>query len=166
MGRVDGPQQLPAHQGEQIPLPHGQILKVCLFQFQGGQDGVVIRYPAVIHQRRCVREEVGAGIKGRHLSRQVNQDRCRLRHVSGQIPAVCPGIGEQPFLIEALGVVQRLLGGVAQCPVGLPLEGGQVIEGGGLLRFLPPLRRLDHGGAALAPGGGLLGLLLAGRPLP
>ena len=57
-----------------------------------------------------------------------------LRHVGGQIPAVRPGIGQQLFLIEGLGIVQGLFGRVAEQPVCLPLEGGQVVEPGrGLL---------------------------------
>ena len=95
-------------------------------------------------------------------------DQCRdaRLHIVRQIPAVRPGVSRELLVIEGLQVVQRLLGGVAQGAVGLPLEGGQIKKGGWLLRFLPPLHRLDHGGAALAPGGGLLRLFLAGLPVP
>ena len=41
-------------------------------------------------------------------------------------------------------IVQSLLGSVPQQPVGIPLEGGQVIQQGGILDFLPPLHRLDN----------------------
>lgn len=46
----------------------------------------------------------------------------------GQEPAVCTRIGQQFFLIESLRVFQRLLGGIAENAVGIPLKRGQVIE--------------------------------------
>ena len=46
----------------------------------------------------------------------------------GQEPAVCTRIGQQLFLIQGLRVFQRLLGGIAEDAVGIPLERGQVIE--------------------------------------
>ena len=47
-------------------------------------------------------------------------------------------------------IVQGLLGSIPQQPVGIPLEGGQVIQQGGILVFLPPLHRLDDCSSAFA----------------
>ena len=164
MRRGYRPEQAQGGQPQHLPLPNGQGLQVRLARAGRGDDGVVVADLGAVadrtgqHRLRRVHAAEGGGRSG--------QCRDPSLHVVRQIPAVCPGVGAELLFIEGLQVVQRLLGGVAQRSVGLPLEGGQVIEGGGLLRFLPPLHRLDHGGGALAPGGGLLGLLLAGRPLP
>ena len=68
-----------------------------------------------------------------------------LRHVAGQIPAVCAGIGQQLLFVERLGVVQGLLGCVTEYPVCLPLQGGQVVQLGRLLRLFLPHQGYTHG---------------------
>ena len=50
------------------------------------------------------------------------------RHVLGKVAAVGAGIGDELLLIERLGVIEGLLCRKSQQPVGIPLEGGQVIE--------------------------------------
>ena len=60
------------------------------------------------------------------------------QHIIGEILAVRSRIGQQLLFVECLGIIKGLLGGKAKEPVGLPLQGGQVIELGRLLRlFLP-----------------------------
>jgi len=99
---------------------------------------VVVGYLLVIHQRRNIGEKLRAGIEGRHPCRQMQYNRGSLRHVNRQIPAVRAGIGQQLLFIERLCVVQGLFGRVAEHPVCLPLQGGQVVQFGRLLRlFLP-----------------------------
>ena len=129
-------QQLPAHQQKKVPLTHGQSGQVALLQLQGGDDGVVVRHLLVIYQQGHIREELPAPVKGRHLGRQVEDRRSGLRHVGGQKPAVRPGIGQQLLLVEGLRVVQSLLRRVAERPVCLPLQGGQVVELGRRLFLL------------------------------
>ena len=129
-------QQLPAHQQKDIALTHGQFGQVRLLQLQRGDDGVVVGHLLVIYQQGHIREELPAPVKGRYLGRQVEDHRSGLRHVGGQKPAVRPGIGQQLFLIEGLCVVQRLFRRVAEDAVGLPLEGGQVVEPGRCLFLL------------------------------
>ena len=162
-GWADGPQQTQGNQPQHLPLPNGQGLQVHFPRAGCGDDGVVVADLGAVADRTGQRylRRVHAAEGGGHSGQRRNHG----LHIVRQIPAVCPGVGAELLFIEGLQVVQRLLGGVAQRPVGLPLEGGQVIEGGGLLRFLPPRHRLNYGGGALAPGSGLLGLLLAGRPL-
>lgn len=60
----------------------------------------------------------------------------------------------------------RVLGGVTQDAVGVPLKGSQVVEGWGLLRLLPPLHGLDGDCAALTDNGDGGGILLTADPLP
>ena len=121
-------QQLPAHQQEKVPLAHGQSGQIRLLQLQSGDDGVVVGHLPIVHQQGHIREELLAPIKGRLLDRQVEDRRSGLRHVGGQKPAVRPGIGQQLLFVERLRVVQGLLSRVAEQTVGLPLEGGQVVE--------------------------------------
>ena len=97
---------------------------------------MVVGHLLVIYQQGHIREELPAPVKGRYLGRQVEDHRSGLRHVGGQKPAVRPGIGQQLFLIEGLCVVQRLFRRVAEDAVGLPLEGGQVVEPGRCLFLL------------------------------
>ena len=60
------------------------------------------------------------------------------QHIIGQILAVRSRIGQQLLFVECLGVIKGLFGGKTKEPVCLPLQGGQVIELGRLLRlFLP-----------------------------
>ena len=64
---------------------------------------------------------------------QLRQTRC---HIRSQVTAVRPGVGTELLFIEVLQIVQGLLGCEPQQPVGVPLEGGQVIEGGRLRGFV------------------------------
>ena len=71
------------------------------------------------------------------------------------MPAVGAGIGAELLFIEALEVVQRLLGGEAKNPVGVALQGGEVVKGRRLFGFVLALQRCDHRGligAGLAQG--------------
>ena len=129
-------QQLPAHQQQGVPFAHGQFGQVGFLQLQRRDDGVVVGYLPIIHQRRNIREEVRASIEGRHPRRQMQDHRGGLRHINRQIPAVRPGIGQQLLLVQRLCVVQGLLGRVTEHPVCLPLQGGQVVELGRRLFLL------------------------------
>ena len=138
-------QQLAADQQKDIALAHRQRRHIRLFQLQGGNQGMVIGYLLVVHQRRNIGEKLRAGVEGRHSCRQMQDNEGSLRHVAGQIPAVCPGIGQQLLFIERLGVVQGLLGRVAEYPVCLPLQGGQVVQLGRLFRLFLPHHGYAHG---------------------
>ena len=59
--------------------------------------------------------------------------------------SVGPGIGDQLLLIEALGVVQGLLGCEAKDPVRVSLQAGQVVKKRGLLQLFFCLNGPDHG---------------------
>ena len=99
--------------------------------YLGGQNGVRHSHPA-------------------DLRRRSRQSRNRPFHIGGQIPAVGAGIGAELLFIQCLEIVQGLLGRVAKLPVGIPLEGCQVIEGRRFFRFFFLLHSLDQGGLAFA----------------
>ena len=138
-------QQLAADQQKDIALAHRQRRHIRLFQFQSGNQGVVVGYLLVVHQRQNIGEKVRAGIEGRHPCRQMQDHGGGLRHVARQIPAVRPGIGQQLLFVERLGVVQGLLGRVTEYPVYLPLQGGQVVQLGWLFRLFLPYQGYTHG---------------------
>ena len=121
-------QQLAADQQKQIAFAQRQSLDICLFNLHRGDNGVVIGYIFIgdhgLHQRK----EVAAAIKRRQLYRQVDHTGDRFRHIGGQIPTVCAGIGQQLLFVEALGVVKGLLRCVSKQAVCLPLQGGEIIE--------------------------------------
>ena len=81
----------------------------------------------------------------------------KLRHRGFQIiceeATVRAGIGAELFLVEGLQIVKRLLCGIAEAAVGLPLEGGQVVEPGRVLRFFRALHRPDRDRLTGAGGG-------------
>ena len=138
-------QQLAADQQKDIALAHRQRRNIRLFQLQSGNQGVVVGYLLVVYQRRDIGEKLRAGVEGRHPCRQMQDHGGGLRHVARQMPAVRAGIGQQLLFIERLGVVQGLLGRVAEYPVCLPLQGGQVVQFGRLLRLFLPHQGYTHG---------------------
>ena len=69
--------------------------------------------------------------KGQRPSGKPDQLRQTCCHIRSQVTAVRPRIGAELLFIEVLQIVQGLLGCEPQQPVGVPLEGGQVIEAGG-----------------------------------
>ena len=138
-------QQLAADQQKDIALAHSQPRHVSFLQFQRRQDRVVVGYLLVVHQRQNIGKKLRAGLEGRHPCRQMQDHGGGLRHVASQIPAVRAGIGQQLLFIKRLGVVQGLLGRVAEQPVCLSLQGGQVIQLGRLLRLFLPHQRYTHG---------------------
>ena len=73
---------------------------------------------------------------------------CKLRHggfqIVGEKAAVRAGVGAELLFIERLQVVEGLLCGIAEAAVGLPLERGQVVEPGRVLRFFRAMHRPDR----------------------
>ena len=110
---------------------------------------MVVGHFLVVDDRRRIAGN-GDALAERHgVGDQIHQHRQALGHVGGQVAAVRPGIGAELLFIEVLQIVQRLLGREPQQAVGVPLEGGEVIEGGRLLGFVPALHLFDRHRAAL-----------------
>ena len=160
MGRGQGAQQLAAHQGQQFPFAVRQPGKALFHELRRGDDGVVVAHLGAVQDAADLRGE------RRTLHERQNGDdtghdaRRRLLHVVGEEAAVRPGIGQQALFIQRLGVVKGLLGGEAEKPVGLPLQGGEVVELGRLFGFLLPLDGSADG--PRSPAGRLDALRLGG----
>ena len=81
--------------------------------------------------------------KGQRLCGDFGQLAGAALHILRQIAAVRAGVGGKTLFIQRLGVVQGLLGSVAQQPVGVALERGQVVKLGRVFCFLSGFQGYD-----------------------
>ena len=119
----------------------------------GRDDGVVVGHLGVVDdlaQRQLVEPDHEAGGVGVHRGGGAHASGDRLElgdHVAGQVARVGTRVGQHLVL-----VVQRLRGRQGprrrepEAPVGLALQGRQVVEEGGLLGLRLGLEGLDDGG--------------------
>ena len=119
---------------------------------------MVVGHFLVVDDRRRIAGNGDAFAEQHGVGDQIHQHRQALGHVGGQVAAVRPGIGAELLFIEVLQVVQCLLRREPQQAVGVPLESGEVIEGGRLLGFVPALHLLDRHRTALAGSFQLFGI--------
>ena len=82
---------------------------------------LVINHRAGVHGNRNLDE-------WQFRSGQVYELRQSFGHVLGQETRVRPRVGDKLLLIQALRVIQRLLGGEPEKPVGFALERGEIVE--------------------------------------
>ena len=97
-----------------------------------------------------LRQNIAGGIQSADSGSAQNDCRDTSQHIVRQIAAVRSGIGTQLLFIERLQIVQGLLGGVPQKPVGISLEGGQVIECRGFFFFITVANVRNHSILVLA----------------
>ena len=171
-GRAYGAEQPRTNQYEQVFLPSGQRRQIHVGNLHRRDDGVVVGYFAAVHYLGRV------GLQFQRSQRQVanakGNHRCgSIAHIIRQVPAVRAGIGDELCFVEALGVVQRLLGRVPVDAVGVPLQRRQVVQLGRLFAFLLLSPAEPFGG--LAGAGRLQGFrrcflihtpAFCGQPLP
>ena len=151
-------QQPQGHQLQNRSFAHRQRDQIRLPDVPGGNHGMVVGHFLVVDDRRRIAGNGDAFAEQHGVGDQIHQHRQALGHVGGQVAAVRPGIGAELLFIEVLQIVQRLLRREPQQAVGVPLEGGEVIEGGRLLRFVPALHLFDCHRAALAGAFQLFGI--------
>jgi len=77
------------------------------------------------------------------IGNQIDQHRQAVCHIACQIAAVSTGIGAELLFIQSLQIVQGLLGCESKQAVGIPLQGGQVIEGRRLFGLFLALHLFD-----------------------
>ena len=148
---ADRPEKLPCHKAQNLALAQRQDGGIRLARAGGRKDSVVVADLFTVADLSCV-----------HTPRRVcfadnGGHGCKLRHggfqIVGEEAAVRAGVGAELFLVEGLQVVKRLLCGVAEAAVGLPLERGQVVEPGRVLRLFRALHRPDRDRLTGAGGG-------------
>ena len=155
MGLCDRAEQAQGDQFQHSTLSGRQAGECGFFEIGGGNNGVVVRDLFIIDDLRGVhmnRDAAHLRHCRSHIACECGQTVC---HIRGQIPAVGAGIGAKLLFIKALEVVQRLLGGKAKNPVGVALQGGEVIKSRRLFGFVLALQLCDHRcliGAGLAQG--------------
>ena len=164
-GFAQGAQQAQAYQVEQVQLAPGQRRQVGPGSSSRGQQRMVIRHLRVVHGLPGMEKKmqpVSKGHGGLHICRQRAKPR---RHVLGQIPTVRSGIRQQLLFVQGLGIVQGLLRRIPIDAVGIPLQGGQVVEFG-RLHHAPGCLDAAYGGT-LSLAGALyrLRLLAVGKAL-
>ena len=145
MGRGHGAQQLAAHKGQQFLFALGQPVKAFLHKLHRGDHGVVVAHLFAVQHPPKLRGNVQPRRKGKQRPQAGHNAFCCGLHIVGKVLAVGAGIGQQLLFIELLGIVKGLLGGKSKQTVGFPLQGGEVIEAGRLLRLFLPLHRYANG---------------------
>ena len=139
---ADRSEKLPRHKAQNLALSQRQDGGIRLARAGGGENGMVVADLAAVADLSCVHALRRGGFADNGSNGH------KLRHRGSQIiseeAAVRAGIGAELLFIEGLQIVKRLLGGIAEAAVGLPLEGGQVVEPGRVLRFLRALHRPDR----------------------
>ena len=99
---------------------------LIFFKGRDADPGSPAFYSAVLSHRdlrRCVLRRTGHSI-----GNQIDQHRQAVCHITGQIAAVSTGIGAELLFIQALQIVQGLLGCKSKQAVGISLQSSQVIE--------------------------------------
>lgn len=81
---------------------------------------------------------------GKRPARVRHQSRKGSRHILRQKPAVRAGVGDEPFFVKTLGIIQSLLCRKSQQTVGIPLKGGQVVQRRRILGFFLALHLLHR----------------------
>ena len=158
IGLRDGAEQTQGDQFQHSTLTGGQASERGFFEIGGGNDCVVIGDLFIVDDLRSVHMDRDAAHLRHCRSCIVYECSQTVCHIRGQIPAVGARIGAELLFIEALEVVQRLLGGEAKNPVCVTLQGGEVIKRRRLFGFVPALQLCDHSGligAGLAQGLGI-----------
>ena len=98
--RADGPEQAQRHQPQYLTLPNGQGLQVRPARAGRGHHGIVVADPGAV-----------ADLSGQHRLRRghtadagsrLDQRRDARLHIVRQIPAVCPGVSRELFVVEGL----------------------------------------------------------------
>ena len=149
---------------EDVPLPGGQGGEVGPGDLRRGDDGMVVGHLGAVRHLGGVHRESQPLHTVQRPGHSLAQRGQAVRHILRQIAAVRPGVGGQPLLVKALQIVKGFLGGVAEQPVGFPLEGGQVIQLGGPLCPLRLFHACHRDGCAQAGPPQLLRLRLGLDP--
>ena len=102
-------------------------------------DFRVVRHALRMNRKRFVSRERQQALHGAAQVRQSGS------HVLGQIARIRARIRRQTLFVQRLQAVERLLCGVVKQAVGVPLQGGQVVQFRRVLPLLPLLNRRDNG---------------------
>ena len=121
-----GAEQPCGNQPQDIPLPGREGGKVCVCHAFRGQQCMVVGDFAAVDD--LLHMDGKRFLHGKRLSHIRRQPRKGCRHILRQKAAVRAGVGDEPFFVKALGIIQGLLCRKSQQTVCIPLQCGKVIE--------------------------------------
>ena len=129
MGLGHGTQQTQGHQLQHRFFSRRKGRKVCILEISGRDYCVVVGYFLVVDDRLRITGNGDPFAKWHSIGNQIHQHRQAVCHITGQIAAVSTGIGAELLFIQALQIVQGLLGCKSKQAVGISLQSSQIIEG-------------------------------------
>ena len=127
---------------------------------------MVVGYFLIVDDRLRITGNGDPFAKRHSIGNQIHQHRQAVCHIAGQIAAVSTGIGAELLFIQALQIVQGLLGCKSKQAVGISLQSSQVIEGRWLFGLFFTLHLFDRDSCTLADFFQLLGSGLIRHALP
>ena len=150
MGLGHGTQQTQGHQLQHRFFSRRKGRKVCILEISGRDYCVVVGYFLVVDDRLRITGNGDPFAKWHSIGNQIHQHRQAVCHITGQIAAVSTGIGAELLFIQALQIVQGLLGCKSKQAVGVSLQSSQVIEGRRLFGLFLALHLFDCDSCTLA----------------
>ena len=138
-----GAQQTQGYQLQHRLFSHWKGRKICILEISGRDYCMVVGYFLIIDDLGRIAGNGDPFAKRHGIGNQIDQHRQAVCHIAGQIAAVSTGIGAELLFIQALQIVQGLLGCESKQAVGIPLQGGQVIEGRRLFGLFLALHLFD-----------------------
>ena len=166
MGLGHGTQQTQGHQLQHRFFSRRKGRKVCILEISGRDYCVVVGYFLIVDDCLRITGNGDPFAKRHSIGNQIHQHRQAVCHITGQIAAVSTGIGAELLFIQALQIVQGLLGRKSKQTVGISLQGSQVIEGRRLFGLFLALHLFDCDICTLTGFFQLLGSGLIRHALP
>ena len=161
-----GAQQTQGHQLQHRFFSRRKGRKVCILEISGRDYCVVVSYFLIVDDRLRITGNGDPFAKRHSIGNQIHQHRQAVCHITGQIAAVSTGIGAELLFIQALQIVQGLLGCKSKQAVGISLQSSQVIEGRRLFGLFLVLHLFDRDSCTLADFFQLLSSSLIRHALP
>ena len=150
MGLGHGTQQTQGHQLQHRFFSRRKGRKVCILEISGRDYCVVVGYFLIVDDRLRITGNGDSFAKRHSIGNQIHQHRQAVCHITGQIAAVSTGIGAELLFIQALQIVQGLLGRKSKQAVGISLQSSQVIKGRWLFELFLTLHLFDCDSCILA----------------
>ena len=143
-------QQAQSYKFQNHPFTHRQTGQVGVLEIAGGDHCMVVSHFLIVDDLSLIAGNGDPFAKRHGVGNQIDQHRQSLRHIRSQIAAVRAGIGAELLFIQALQIVQGLLGCKSKQAVGISLQGSQVIEGRRLFGLFLALHLFDCDSCTLA----------------
>ena len=125
---TDRTKQAGGNQSKNSLFAFRKFLQTVFQGFFGGDNCVVVRNFLIVDHLRCMNPNVFHILHWENVEKRLYQFRKHIFHIACQIPAVSTRISDQFFLVQPLGIVQRLLCCESQNTVCISLQRSQIIQ--------------------------------------